>query len=39
MSTLGDVAGVSPFIKLLPHMVQHVVVDSSDCLNDPLSQL
>jgi hypothetical protein len=38
MSTLGDAADVNPVIKFLPHTLQHLVVDSSDCLHDPLSQ-
>jgi hypothetical protein len=39
MSTLGDVADVNPVIKFLPYTLQHLAVDSSDCLYDPLSQL
>jgi hypothetical protein len=39
MSTLGDAADVSPVIKFLPHTLQHLAVESSDCLHDPLSQL
>jgi len=39
MSTLGDVADVNPVIKFLPHTLQHLPVDSSDCLHDPLSRL
>jgi len=39
MSTLGDAADVNPVINFLPHTWQHLVVDSSDCLHDPLSQL
>jgi hypothetical protein len=39
MSTLGDAADVNPVIKFLPHTLQHLAVDSSDCLHDPLSQL
>ena len=39
MSTLGDTADVKPVIKFLPHKLQHLSVDSSDRLNDPLSQL
>jgi hypothetical protein len=39
MSTLGDAADVNPVIKFLPHKLQHLVVDSSDCLHDPSSQL
>jgi hypothetical protein len=39
MSTLGDAADVNPVIKFLPHMLQHLAVDSSDCLHDPSSQL
>jgi hypothetical protein len=39
MSTLGDTADVNPVIKFLPHTLQHLVVDSSDCLHNPLSQL
>jgi hypothetical protein len=36
MSTLGDDADVNSVIKFLPHTLQHLVVDSSDCLHDPL---
>jgi len=39
MSTLGDAADVNPVTKFLPHMLQHLAVDSSNCLHDPLSQL
>jgi hypothetical protein len=39
MSTLGDAAEVSPVIKFLPHTLQHLAVDSSDCLHGPSSQL
>jgi hypothetical protein len=39
MSTLGDVADVNPVIKFLPHMLQCLAVNSSDCLHDPSSQL
>jgi hypothetical protein len=39
MSTLGDAADVNPVIKFLSHALQHLAVDSSDCLHDPLSQL
>jgi hypothetical protein len=39
MSTLGDMADVNPLIKFLPHTLQHLAVDSSDCLQDPSSQL
>jgi hypothetical protein len=39
MSTLDDAADVSPVIKFLPHTLQHLAADSSDCLHDPLSQL
>jgi hypothetical protein len=38
-STLGDAEDVKLLIKLLPHTLQHLAVDSSDCLHDPLSQL
>jgi hypothetical protein len=37
--TLGDVANVNPVIKFLPHTLQYLMVDSSDCLHDPLFQL
>jgi hypothetical protein len=33
MSTLGDAADVNPVIKFLPHTLQHLAVDSSDCLH------
>jgi hypothetical protein len=39
MSTPGDEADVNPVIKFLLHTLQHLVVDSSDCLHDPLLQL
>jgi hypothetical protein len=39
MSTLGDAADVNPVIKFLPHTLQHLAAESSDCLYDPLSQL
>ena len=39
MFTLGDAANVNPVIEFLPHTLQHLAVDSSDCLHDPLSQL
>jgi len=39
MSTLGDAADVNPVIKFLPQTLQHLAIDSSDCLHDPLSQL
>jgi hypothetical protein len=39
MSTLGHAADVNLVMKFLPHTLQHLVVDSSDCLQDPLSQL
>jgi hypothetical protein len=39
MSTLGDVADVNLSIKFLPHTLQHLVINSSDCLHDPLWQL
>jgi hypothetical protein len=39
MSNLGDAADVNPVIKFLPHTLQHLAVDSSGCLDDPLLQL
>jgi hypothetical protein len=39
ISTLGDAADVNPVIKFLPRTLQHLAVDSGDCLRDPLSQL
>jgi hypothetical protein len=39
MSTLGDAEDVNPVISLLPHTLQHLAVDSSDCLHNPSSQL
>jgi hypothetical protein len=39
MSTLGDAADANPVIKFLPHTLQHLAVDSSDCLHNTLSQL
>jgi hypothetical protein len=38
MSTLGDAADVNPVTSFLPHTLQHLAVDSSDCLHDPSSQ-
>ena len=35
MRTLGDAADVNPVIKFLRHALQHLAVDSSDCLHDP----
>jgi hypothetical protein len=34
MSTLGDAADVNPVIKFLPHTLQHLAVDRSDCLHE-----
>jgi hypothetical protein len=39
MSTLGDAAYVNPVIKFLQHTLQHLSIDSRDCLHDPSSQL
>jgi hypothetical protein len=39
MSPRGDAAYVNPVIKFLPHTLQHLAVDGSDCIHDPLSQL
>jgi hypothetical protein len=39
VSTLGDATNVNPVVKFLPHTLQHLAVDSSDRLHDPLSQL
>jgi hypothetical protein len=39
MSTLGDAADVNPVIKFLPHTLQNLEVDSSDCLRYLSSQL
>jgi hypothetical protein len=39
MTTFDDAADVNPVIKFLPRTLQHPAVDSSDCLDDPLSQL
>jgi hypothetical protein len=39
ISTLPDAADVNPVIKFLPHTLQYLVVDSSDCLHDLSSQL
>jgi hypothetical protein len=39
MSTFADAADVNPVIKFLPHTLQHLAVDSSDCLHDPSSLL
>jgi hypothetical protein len=32
MSTLGEAADVNPVFKFLPRTLQHLAVDSSDCL-------
>jgi hypothetical protein len=34
MSTLGDAVDVNPLIKFLPHTLQYLADDSSDCLHD-----
>lgn len=39
ISILSDAADVHPVIKFLPHMLQHLAVNSRDCLHNPLSQL
>jgi hypothetical protein len=39
MSTINDAENVNPVIKFLPHTLQHLAVDSSDCIHDDLSQL
>jgi hypothetical protein len=39
MSTLGDAVDVNPVNKFLSYTLQHLAVDSSDCLHDPSSQL
>jgi hypothetical protein len=39
MSILGDAADVNPVTKFLPHTLQNLGVDSSDCLHDASSQL
>jgi hypothetical protein len=39
MSALGDATCVNPVMKFLLHTLQHPVVNSSDCLHDPSSQL
>jgi hypothetical protein len=39
MSVLGDAADVIPVIKFLPHTLQYMAVEGSDCLHDPFSQL
>jgi hypothetical protein len=36
MSTLGDAADVNTVIKFLPHTLQHLAVNSSDCLKQSL---
>jgi hypothetical protein len=37
MSILGDAAVINPVIKFLSHVLQHLAVDSSDCLHDPIN--
>jgi hypothetical protein len=39
MSAFGDAADVNPVIYILPHTLQHLAVDSSDCFHDISSQL
>jgi hypothetical protein len=39
MYMLGDEEDVNPVIKFLPHTLQHLAIDSSDCFHDPASQL
>jgi hypothetical protein len=39
MSTLGDAADVNSVIKFLPQTLQHLAVDSSDCLQDPVNHV
>jgi hypothetical protein len=39
MSTLGDAADVNLVMKFLPHTLQHLAVNISDCLHDPLWRL
>jgi hypothetical protein len=39
MSTVNDATDVNPVIKFLPHTLQHLAVNSNDCLHDSLSQL
>jgi hypothetical protein len=39
ISTLDDAADINPVIKFLSHTLQHLAVDSSDYLHEPLSQL
>jgi hypothetical protein len=39
MSILGDATDVNPVTKFLPQTLQYLAVDSSDCLEDPSSQL
>ena len=39
MCTLGEAAYVNPVIKFLRHALNHLAVDSSDCLQDTLLQL
>jgi hypothetical protein len=39
ISNLGDAADVNPLITFLPHTLQHLAIDSSDCLHDLSSLL
>jgi hypothetical protein len=39
LSALGEAADVNPVIKFLPHTMQYLAVDNSDCLHDSSSQL
>ena len=39
MPTVGDSAGIDPIIQFLPYTYQHLMVNTSDCMLNPLSQL
>jgi hypothetical protein len=39
MSALGDATDVNPVIKFLPHTLQHLTVNSSDCLHDVVNHI
>ena len=39
MATVGDSADIDPIIQLLPYTYQYLMVNTSDCMLNPLSQL
>ena len=39
MCTLGDAKDINSEIKFLPHSLQHIRIDCSDCMFDPFFHL